>query len=211
MCSVLYDKIIGRSLIDAIDAIVERAGLLALAQAAQVGGAPRFIPTADGELSRDPNGAPRRIPMWGDGTVHCGSVAVSTPTIPIAVQHGGLASNKKALPLIEDFLLDHDALIRGPEQGDDGIGLIVPDFVKPDNGWECITGTDEPADIECSIAAVDGNWSSEGFSFDTVDDDRLSARINLPGTGLYRITARADYGSEATQLVFAGPDRVDDE
>ncbi|MFH8739168.1 esterase/lipase family protein [Streptomyces sp. NPDC017964] len=171
-----------------------------------------FIPTAGGELSRDPNGAPRRIPIWGDGTVHRGSAAVTTPTIPIAAQHGTLASNKKALPLIEDFLLDHDALIRGPEQGDDGIGLNVPDYVTPDAGWECVvTGTDEPADIECSIAAVDGTWSSEDFSFDIAGDDRLSARISLPDAGLYRITARADYGPEVTQLVFAGPDQVDDE
>ncbi|RFC75183.1 hypothetical protein [Streptomyces sp. AcE210] len=89
---------------------------------------------------------------------------------------------------------------------------LSPTTSPPDAGWECvIIGTDEPADIECSIAAVDGDWSSEDFLFDIVDDDRLSARISLPDTGLYRITARADYGPEVTQLVFAGPDQVDDE
>ncbi|MFB7756837.1 hypothetical protein ACFC18_45785 [Streptomyces sp. NPDC056121] len=142
------------------------------------------MPTADGELSRDPNGAPRP-PMWGDGSVHCVPAAVSTPTIPIAPQQGALASNKKALPLIEDVLLDHDALIRGPEQGDDGINLTVANYVKPDPGGECvITGADETADNQCSIAAVDRNWSSEDFSFDNIDDDRLSARISLPDAGL---------------------------
>ncbi|MEK0098290.1 hypothetical protein WDA79_07235 [Streptomyces sp. A475] len=122
--------------------------------------------------------------MWGDGT----------PLRPRRREHAhdphrrparAFASNKKALPLIEDVLLDHDALIRGPEQGDDGIGLTVADYVKPDPGGECvITGADEPADNQCSIAAVDRNWSSEDFSFDIIDDDRLSARISLPDTGL---------------------------
>ncbi|WP_329580008.1 hypothetical protein [Streptomyces sp. NBC_01361] len=55
------------------------------------------------------------------------------------------------------------------------------------------------------------NWTSEDFSFDIVDGDRLGARIGLPDMGLYRITARADYGPEVTQLVFVGPDQVDDE
>lgn len=129
-----------------------------------------------------------------------------------AADHVELTAPRLADDQVEDFLLDRDALIRGPEQGDDGIDLTVPDYVTPDAGWACvITGTDEPADIECSIAAVDGDWSSENFSFDIVDDDRLSARISLPDTGLYRITSRADYGPEATQLVFAVPDQVDDE
>lgn len=166
-----------------------------------------FVTGADGELRRDANGAPRRTQVWGDGTVHRGSAAVTTPTIPLAAQHGALAANKRALPLVEDFLLDHDALIRGPEQGDDGLGLTVPDYVTPGTAWECVlTGTDEPADVECGITSLDGTWSGHDFSFDVTGDDRLSAHVTVPDAGLYRITARADYGSEVTQIVFAGGD-----
>ncbi len=166
-----------------------------------------FLTNANRELIRDPNGVPRRMPTWGDGTVHRLSAALSTPTIPVAAQHGALASNKRLLPLIEDFLLDHDALIRGPEQGDDGIGLTIPDFVTPNSRWECaVTGTDDPAEVELCIAAADGAWSSEQFSFDVADDDRLSTQVTLPGVGLYRVTAKAAYGPEVTQIIFAGPD-----
>ncbi|MFE7077378.1 esterase/lipase family protein [Streptomyces sp. NPDC057620] len=166
-----------------------------------------FVTNADRELMRDPNGVPRRMSVWGDGTVHRLSAAISTPTIPVPAQHGALANNKKVLPLVEDFLLDHDALIRGPEQGDDGIGLSVPDFVTPNTSWECvITGTDDPAAVECRIAAADGSWSSEQFSFDVADDERLNTRISLPDVGLYRITAKVDYGPEVTQIIFAGPE-----
>ncbi|WP_409239447.1 lipase/acyltransferase domain-containing protein [Streptomyces sp. PA5.6] len=164
-----------------------------------------FLTHTDGELMREPTGAPRRTPVWGDGTVHRLSAAVSTPTIPVPAQHGALAANKRAMPLIEDFLLDHDALIRGPQQGDDGIGLRVPDFVTPGSAWECVvTGTDDPSAVECGIAAVDGSWSRRQLSLDVIGDDRLSSRVSLPAAGLYRITAKADYGPVVTQIVFAG-------
>lgn len=171
-----------------------------------------FVTNADRELIRDSTGAPRRMPVWGDGTVHRLSAAVGTPTIPVPAQHGALANNKRALPLVEDFLLDHDALIRGPEQGDDGIGLNVPDFVTPNSTWECaITGTDDPAAVECSIAATDGSWTREQLSFDVDCDERLSTRISVPDVGLYRVTVKADYGPEVTQVIFAGPDDLSPE
>ncbi|MEV0125270.1 hypothetical protein AB0I16_27660 [Streptomyces sp. NPDC050703] len=168
-----------------------------------------FLTHPDGELMRGPAGAPRRRTVWGDGTVHRLSAAVSTPTIPVPAQHGALAANKRVLPLVEDFLLDHDALIRGPQQADDGIGLSVPDFVTPGTPWECVvTGTDDPSAVECTITAADGTWTGRQLSFDVSDDDRLTTRVSLPDTGLYRITAKADYGPVVTQIVFAGSEPV---
>ncbi|MGW0477537.1 hypothetical protein [Streptomyces coeruleorubidus] len=64
------------------------------------------------------------------------------------------------------------------------------------------------AQVECSIAATEGDWH-KNVEFEPTDDDRLRAKITLPDMGLYRLTAKTDYGPTVTQLVFAGSDSQD--
>lgn len=166
-----------------------------------------FRTDTDGEVKRDPNGAPRRYPVWGDGTVHRESASLNRRTIPVFAQHGAIASGREACRIVSDFLLEDDHL--GPDQAEDGIGLSVPDYVNPDAAWECtVSGTDDPSQVECSIAATEGDWH-KNVELEPTDDDRLRAKITLPDMGLYRLTAKTDFGPTVTQLVFAGSDSQD--
>ncbi|MFF7976746.1 esterase/lipase family protein [Streptomyces sp. NPDC007905] len=162
-----------------------------------------FRTDTDGEIKRDPNGVPRRYRVWGDGTVHRESASLLRRTIPVFAQHGAIANGREARRIVSDFLLEDDHL--GPDQAEDGIGLNVPDYVTPDAAWDClVSGTDDPSQVECTIAATEGDWH-KNVQFEATDDDRLRAKITLPDQGLYRITAKSDYGPTVTQLVFSGP------
>jgi hypothetical protein len=158
----------------------------------------------DGELLRDEHGRPLRYQVRGDGTVHRESASVLRRTIPLALQHGTLASSKFARRTILDFLLEDDHL--GPDQAPGALGLQVPDYVVPGIDWRLrITGTDAPAGIDCTITAVEGNWTKTGRP-SASKDDALDVTLQVPATGLYRIAVQAPFSSTVlTQLVFAGP------
>ncbi|MFD8816648.1 hypothetical protein ACFV23_35495, partial [Streptomyces sp. NPDC059627] len=170
-----------------------------------------FRTDTDGTVKRDANGAPRRYQVWGDGTVHRESASLDRRTVPVFAQHGAIANGREARRVIADFLLEDDHL--GPDQAEDGIGLALPDYAPAGTPWNCVvTGTDDPAQVECTVAATDTDWKTP-VRFEAVDDDRLGAEVTLPGPGLYRVTAKDDYGTVVTQLVFSGPageDALDD-
>lgn len=163
-----------------------------------------FRTHGNGELRRDENGVALRFRAWGDGTVHRDSAALKGGAVPIALQHGALASGRAARDAVLDFLLEEDDL--GPDQADEGLGLTVPDYVTPGETWSLrITGTDDPSGIDCTVAAVDGPARRRALPY-AEDGDALTADVELPGAGLYRVTVEADrLPSPLTQLVFAGP------
>ncbi|WSX18088.1 hypothetical protein OG496_31075 [Streptomyces sp. NBC_00988] len=166
-----------------------------------------FRTDSDDTVKCDANGAPRRYQVWGDGTVHRESASLARRTIPVFAQHGAIASGREARRIIADFLLEDDHL--GPDQAEDGIGLNVPDYVPAGTFWDCIvTGTDDPAQVACTVAATDTDWQTT-VRLEATDDDKLGAQVTLPSPGLYRVTAKADYGPTVTQLVFSGPDGQD--
>ncbi|MFE0355889.1 hypothetical protein ACFW2K_10245 [Streptomyces nigra] len=166
-----------------------------------------FRTDTDGSVKRDAQGAPLRYQVWGDGTVHRESASLTRRTIPVFAQHGAIANGRDARRVITDFLLEDDHL--GPDQAEDGIGLDMPDYTTAGTPWDCfVTGTDDPAQVECTVAATDTEWE-KSVRFEAADDDKLGAEITLPTSGLYRVTAKADYGPVVTQLVFAGPDTKD--
>uniref|UniRef100_UPI002F909250 lipase/acyltransferase domain-containing protein n=1 Tax=Streptomyces virginiae TaxID=1961 RepID=UPI002F909250 len=163
-----------------------------------------FREDSNGELKRDKHGRPLRYPVKGDGTVHRVSASPVRRAMPIHAQHGALASGKQARRTVADFLLEDDHL--GPDMADDGLGLNVPDYVHPNTRWDLtITGTDEPAGIECTVSAIDVDYSKP-TRVQADGDDRLRATLTVPDTGLYRVTVRSDQSHTLTQLVFAGPD-----
>lgn len=124
--------------------------------------------------------------------------------MPIHAQHGALASGKQARRAVADFLLEDDHL--GPDQADEGLGLNIPDYVHPHAKWDLIiTGTDDAAGIECTVSAVDSEYTRSA-RVQADGDDRLRATLTVPDTGLYRVTVRSDHSPTLTQLVFAGPD-----
>jgi hypothetical protein len=170
-----------------------------------------FRTDTDDQLKRDANGAPRRYQSWGDGTVHRESASTIRRTVPVFAQHGALASGREARRVIADFLLEDDHL--GPDQAEDGIGLSLPDYAPTGTRWDCtVTGTDDPSQVECTITATDTDWETT-VQLEAADDDALTAQATLPKPGLYRVTAKADYGPVVTQLVFSGrdePDELDD-
>ncbi|MFE3716457.1 lipase/acyltransferase domain-containing protein [Streptomyces cyaneofuscatus] len=163
-----------------------------------------FRSHGNGELMRDDDGVARRFQAWGDGTVHRHSASLRPGAIPIALQHGALASGRAARQTVVDFLLEEDDL--GPDQADEGLGLTVPDYVTTGSPWSLrITGTDDPAGIDCTVEAVDGGVRREVRPY-AGDGDALSADVELPAAGLYRVTVEADrLPSPLTQLLFAGP------
>ncbi|MFA7766362.1 hypothetical protein [Streptomyces sp. NRRL S-448] len=82
----------------------------------------------------------------------------------------------------------------------------MPAYVHPHARWDLsITGTDDAAGIECTISAVDGEYTRSA-RVQADGDDRLRATLTVPDTGLYRVTVRSDQSHTLTQLVFAGPD-----
>ncbi|MDF4250941.1 hypothetical protein [Streptomyces sp. WMMB303] len=171
-----------------------------------------FRSHTDGELLRDRHGVPRRFPVQGDGTVHRASASLlsSSASVPFALQHGTLASDKAARLAVVDFLLEEDPL--GPDQADGALGLQVPDYVVPGAEWQVdITGTDDPSGVECTLSALDGDgWSREGSPY-ADGDDLLRVDLRVPRPGLYRLTVTAPYSpTTLTQLVFAGPDGTAD-
>ncbi|WP_432158356.1 MULTISPECIES: hypothetical protein [unclassified Streptomyces] len=132
------------------------------------------------------------------------SASPTRRTLPVFAQHGAIANGRDARRTVAHFLLEDDHL--GPDQAEDGIGLTVPDYVTPGAVWDCfIGGTDDPAQVDCTITAVDGDGETI-VRFEAVDDDKLGAEVDVPEPGLYRITAKADYGPVVTQLIFSGPD-----
>lgn len=158
----------------------------------------------NGELKRDKHGRPLRYPVKGDGTVHRVSASPVRRAMPIYAQHGALASGEQARRAVADFLLEDDHL--GPDQADDGLGLNVADYVHPRAKWDlAITGTNEPAGIECTVSAIEGDYTKPA-RVQADGDDRLRATLTVPDTGLYRVTVRSDHNHTLTQLVFAGPD-----
>ncbi|MEU5363293.1 hypothetical protein ABZ354_07310 [Streptomyces sp. NPDC005925] len=168
-----------------------------------------FRTDTDGTVKRLPTGAPRRYNVWGDGTVHRESMpAVPQRAMPVFAQHGAMANGKDARRVVSDFLLRDEPL--GPDQAEDGIGLTVPDYVTPHAAWDCvITGTDDPAEVQCTVTALDGGWETVA-RHEAVDDGKLSTEIVLPGEGLYRVAVKADYGPAVTQIVFSGPAGYED-
>jgi hypothetical protein len=160
--------------------------------------------TQEQVLMRDQYGRPQPYRIWGDGTVHRASAALTRRTIPLALQHGTLASSKHARQAIVDFLLEDEHL--GPDQAGGALGLTVPDYVTPDTEWQlAVTGTDSPAGVDCTITAVDGTWST-GASLYAADNDTLAADVRVPAPGLYRLTVEAPRSpTTLTQMVMAGP------
>lgn len=160
----------------------------------------------DKQLLRDAHGRPRRFQVWGDGTVPRGSASIKRATIPLALQHGALASSEHARQAVIDFLLEDDHL--GPDQAPGALGLAVPDYVSPDTEWQInITGTDHPAGTDITVTALDGTWSTSPPLYAS-DNDTLAADLQVPKAGLYRVTAQADRSpTTLTQIVLAGPRR----
>ncbi|MGW6712558.1 hypothetical protein ACWF9X_09985 [Streptomyces globisporus] len=78
--------------------------------------------------------------------------------------------------------------------------------MTPGETWSLrITGTDDPSGIDCTVAAVDGPARRRALPH-AEDGEALTADVDLPGAGLYRVTVGADrLPSPLTQLVFAGP------
>lgn len=161
--------------------------------------------TDDRQLLRDNHGRPRRFQVWGDGTVPRQSASLIRRTIPLALQHGSLASSKHARQAVIDFLLEDDHL--GPDQAVGALGLTVPDYVTPDTKWQLnVTGTDDPAGVDATIAALDDTWTASPPLYAS-DDDTLAADLQVPAAGLYRLTVQADRSpTTLTQLILAGPD-----
>ncbi|MEU9502472.1 hypothetical protein [Streptomyces sp. NPDC048196] len=167
-----------------------------------------FREHTDGELMRDPHGIPRRFPVGGDGTVHKEAASPTRHIIPFSLQHGALATGEAAMEAVTSFLQEDAHL--GPEQAASGLGLTVPDFITPHATWEIqITGTDDPAGITCTIAGVDGDFTKRARLY-ADDDDALTARIQVPDVGLYRVTVDTDGPAPLTQLVLAGSDADED-
>ncbi|MFF4695872.1 lipase/acyltransferase domain-containing protein [Streptomyces chattanoogensis] len=166
-----------------------------------------FREHTDGELMRDAHGVPRRFPVGGDGTVHKESAARTRTVIPLALQHGALATGDAAMEAVTSFLEEDEHL--GPDQAASGLGLTVPDFVTPGTTWEIqVTGTDDPAGITCTVTGTDGGFTKPARLY-ADEDDALTARIQVPDAGLYRVTVEADGPTPLTQLVLAGPEEDD--
>ncbi|MFI8243397.1 hypothetical protein ACIF83_40165 [Streptomyces sp. NPDC085866] len=120
-----------------------------------------------------------------------------------------MANGKAACRIVKEFLVDDERLDLGPDQAEDGIGLNVPDYVSPNAVWGCVvSGTDDPSQVECTIAALEGDWQKK-VAFEVIGDDKLGVKVTLPDLGLYRITVQSDYDPFVTQLDFAGPDGQD--
>ncbi|MFJ9855004.1 esterase/lipase family protein [Streptomyces sp. NPDC101150] len=165
----------------------------------------RFKHHADGELRRDVHGIPLRFEGDGDGTVHRQSAFLAPGAMPIALQHGALAQGEAALRTVTDFLI-HDETF-GPDQADGGLGLEVPDYVTARTEWEVhLTGTDNPAGIDCTVTGIDTTYRRDARLFAT--DDALAARVSVPEPGLYRITISSPTTPALTQLVLAGPSQT---
>ncbi|MGY1583752.1 lipase/acyltransferase domain-containing protein [Streptomyces sp. MN13] len=156
-----------------------------------------------GELKRDEHGRPARFPVKGDGTVHRASASPLPRTPTLYGQHGALASGKQARSAVASFLADEDYL--GQLQADRGLGLKVPDYVEVGAKWDlAITGTDSPAGISCTVAAVDTRYTRI-FPASADGNNRLRATCSVPSVGLYRVTVTSGHSPDLTQLVFAGP------
>ncbi|MFF7415462.1 esterase/lipase family protein [Streptomyces lydicus] len=175
---------------------------LTLRDGVVVGAEHCFREHTDGELLRDAHGVPRRFSVHGDGTVHKESAARSRTVIPYSLQHGALAQGEAAMEAVTSFLEEDEHL--GPDQAASGLGLTVPDFVTPNDTWEIrVTGTDDPAGVICTVAGVEGDFTKRARLY-ADEDNALTARIQVPDGGLYRVTVEADSVTPLTQLVLAG-------
>ncbi|MFG2894964.1 esterase/lipase family protein [Streptomyces sp. NPDC048248] len=175
---------------------------LTLQDGVVVGSEHTFREHHDGELMRDAHGIPRRFPVGGDGTVHKESASPTRAVVPFSLQHGALASGHAAMEAVASFLQEDEHL--GPDQAASGLGLTVPDFVSPDASWEIqLNGTDDPAGITCTIEGVEGDFTKRARLY-ADDEDALTARVQVPAAGLYRVTVEAGGPTALTQLVLAG-------
>ncbi|MFG2895083.1 hypothetical protein [Streptomyces sp. NPDC048248] len=202
-----YDKLRGQALPRhrAVVGVSQRTlQSMSLQDGVVVGFEHTFREHNDGELMRDAEGAPRRFPVAGDGTVHKESAARTRTVIPYSLQHGALATDDAAMEAVTAFLEGDEHL--GPDQATSGLGLTVPDFVTPNTNWEIqVTGTDAPAGIVCTVESTDHHYSRPARLY-ADDDDALTARVQVPDIGLYPVTVQADVSTPLTQLVLAGTD-----
>jgi hypothetical protein len=164
----------------------------------------------DGEdLLRDGYGRPLYTDRRGDGTVYRGAAAplgIQSPPIPLAQQHGALASSSEAADFVCAALTDWGSLGIGLG-AEEGIGLDVPDVVTTGEPFDvAVTGEDDPAALTCRIHdAATGEQVSAPRLGARRNGTGLTVQVRLAEPGLFRVAVTTGGSAPVSQLVLVTP------
>ncbi|RZU15991.1 lecithin:cholesterol acyltransferase [Kribbella rubisoli] len=164
-----------------------------------------FVPQADGDVARRPNGLIHRVYGAGDGTVPRNSARPPQgAAMPLAQQHGALARSKEAIDLVRDVLTNLDGDL-GPRLGADdeaGIGLAMPDSTVPGTPWTAVVTGVRPGQARCKLVNADTNQVI-GRPRLKRSGEAVVAEVVLPAPGMYRLSVAGGGTSPVSQLVLA--------
>lgn len=171
-----------------------------------------FQLNSDDEFVRDPDGILVRVLRGGDGTVPWNSAKPDdVEPVPLAQQHGSLASADEAISPVSSIIIEQDA---GPRLGEGDIGLQLPDVVPPGTEW-AVTVTGVEAHVAtCTVTDLQTGLVVDYHQTLHCRDDQVQATVSLPEPGLFRIVVAGSGTTPVSQLVMAeqpGDDQLDDE
>jgi hypothetical protein len=161
----------------------------------------------DGEdLLRDGYGRPLHTDDRGDGTVHRYAAApLGMQMVPLAQQHGALASSSEAADVVCAVLTDRGPL--GIKLGAGEVGLDVPDLITAGEPFDVVvTGEDDPAAVTCRVHdAGTGEQVAAPRLGANRDGAGLTVQIRLGEPGLFRVAVTTGGSAPVSQLVLATP------
>jgi pimeloyl-ACP methyl ester carboxylesterase len=142
----------------------------------------------------------QRVDLRGDGTVFRRSAAafrLSPGTLPQS--HGAVASTEEAISHVRDVLTNDTA---GPPLGPGEIGIDVPDVLPVD---EALTVTVTGADTSGTSCRVFDAFSGRQVAWPPLlkVDDVVTASVELPEPGVYRVEVKGGGASAVTEQVMA--------
>jgi len=142
----------------------------------------------------------QRVDLGGDGTVFRRSAAafgLAPGTLPQS--HGAVAATEEAISHVRDVLTNDTA---GPPLGLGEIGIDIPDVVPAD---EPLTITVTGADTSGTSCRVFDAFSGRQVAWPPLQqvDGLVTAWVDLPEPGVYRVEVKGGGASAVTEQVMA--------
>jgi pimeloyl-ACP methyl ester carboxylesterase len=158
---------------------------------------------ADDTLMRDEIGRAQPFDDQGDGTVWRYAArpegSLEKP-VPIAQQHGALASSGETIKTVVGLVTDQGLGVR---LGGGDLGLQLPDMAVIGSPFTVmVTGEADPSRVECRVVDLSTNECVRRPLLRSDGETKLADTLSLSEEGLYRVEIKGESGDPVTRILM---------